>query len=192
MATKKRALGQLVAVPASGDRSGPTGVIGNGISLPGASGDYVTLPSAFIQTLQDITITLWVNVHVDQTWQRVFDFGSSQTVYMFLTSHAGGANARFAITTAGNTMEQQLNGTAVLTSCGCKLATANPGAAGVTPRTYRPTMLAGAAPQAWFQSRFDLRLASAGHSALLDERGHARDPIRRHQSERQREHVGMQ
>lgn len=98
----------------SGAATFPTGVIGNGISLPGASGDYVTLPSAFIQTLTNITITVWVNVHADQTWQRVFDFGSSQTVYMFLTSHAGGGNARFAITTAGNTMEQQLNGTAVL------------------------------------------------------------------------------
>jgi hypothetical protein len=92
----------------------PAGVIGNGLTLPGATGDNVTLPSAFIQTLTNITITVWVNVHADQTWQRVFDFGSSQNVYMFLTSHAGGANARFAITTAGNTMEQVLNGTAVL------------------------------------------------------------------------------
>ncbi len=98
----------------SGTATFPAGVIGNGLSLPGASGDYVTLPSAFIQTLTNISITVWVNVHADQTWQRVFDFGSSQNVYMFLTSHAGGANARFAITTAGNTMEQQLNATAVL------------------------------------------------------------------------------
>lgn len=98
----------------SGTATFPAGVIGNALSLPGASGDYVTLPSAFIQTLTNITIALWVNVHADQTWQRVFDFGSSQNVYMFLTSHAGGGNARFAITTAGNMMEQQLNGTAVL------------------------------------------------------------------------------
>ncbi len=98
----------------SGTATFPAGVIGNGISLPGASGDDVALPSAFIQTLTNTTITLWVNVHADQTWQRIFDFGSSQTVYMFLTSHAGGGNVRFAITTAGNTMEQQLNGTAVL------------------------------------------------------------------------------
>lgn len=98
----------------SGTATFPAGVIGSGISLPGSSGDYVTLPSGLVKTLTSITITVWVNVHTDQTWQRVFDFGSSQTVYMFLTSHAGGGNARFAITTAGNTMEQQLNGTAVL------------------------------------------------------------------------------
>jgi hypothetical protein len=98
----------------SGTATFPAGVIGNALNLPGATGDYVTLPSAFIQTLTNITIALWVNVHVDQTWQRVFDFGSSQNVYMFLTSHAGGGNARFAITTAGNMMEQQLNATAVL------------------------------------------------------------------------------
>jgi hypothetical protein len=98
----------------SGAATFPAGVIGSGLNLPGASGDYVTLPSGFIQTLTSITITVWVNVHADQTWQRVFDFGSSQTVYMFLTSHAGGGNARFAISTAGNTMEQTLNATAVL------------------------------------------------------------------------------
>ena len=97
-----------------GTNTFPAGVIGNGLSFGGASGDYVTLPSAFIETLTNITITVWVNVHTDQTWQRVFDFGSSQNVYMFLTSHAGDANARFAITTTGNTMEQQLNGTVVL------------------------------------------------------------------------------
>jgi hypothetical protein len=92
----------------------PTGVINSAISLKG-DGDYVTLPAGFIQTLTDITITCWVNVHTDQTWQRVFDFGSSQNVYMFLTSHAGGANARFAISTTGNMGgEQQLNGNAVL------------------------------------------------------------------------------
>jgi hypothetical protein len=92
----------------------PTGVINSAISLKGDTG-YVSLPAGFLQTLTDITITVWVNVHTDQAWQRVFDFGSSQNVYMFLTSHAGGANARFAISTTGNTTgEQQLNGNAIL------------------------------------------------------------------------------
>ncbi len=92
----------------------PTGVINSAISFKGDTG-FVTLPAGFIQTLTDVTITVWVNVHTDQTWQRVFDFGSSQTVYMFLTSHAGGSNARFAISTTGNmTGEQQLTGPAVL------------------------------------------------------------------------------
>jgi hypothetical protein len=91
----------------------PTGVINSAISLKG-DGDYVALPAGFLQTLTDITITCWVYVHTDQTWQRVFDFGSSQNVYMFLTSHAGAANARFSISTSGNMTEQQLNGAAPL------------------------------------------------------------------------------
>jgi hypothetical protein len=98
----------------AGTATFPAGMIGNALSLPGASGDYVTLPTGFIQTLTSLTITVWVNVHADHTWQRVFDFGSSQNVYMFLTSHAGAANARFAISTSGNGNEQQLNATTLL------------------------------------------------------------------------------
>jgi len=56
---------------------------------------------------------VWVNVRADQIWQRVFDFGSSTNVYMFLTSHAGGTSiARFAITTTGN--EQRLDAPGLL------------------------------------------------------------------------------
>jgi hypothetical protein len=93
----------------------PAGVIGNALSLPGATGDYVALPSALLQSVTSVTITLWVNVRTDHTWQRIFDFGSSSSVYMFLTPHASTGNvARFAISTAGNTSEQQLNAPAVL------------------------------------------------------------------------------
>ena len=93
----------------------PAGVIGNGLSLPGVSGDYVALPGGLLQTVTSVSITMWVNVRADQTWQRVFDFGSSSNVYMFLTPHAGGTSiARFAISTTGNTNEQRLDATNVL------------------------------------------------------------------------------
>ena len=95
----------------------PAGVIGNGLSLPGVSGDYVALPGALLQTVTSVTIALWVNVRADQAWQRIFDFGSSTNVYMFLTPHAGGTTfARFAITTTGNATanEQRLDAPAVL------------------------------------------------------------------------------
>jgi Concanavalin A-like lectin/glucanases superfamily len=99
----------------AGTATFPAGVIGNGLTLPGVSGDYVALPSALLQTVTDVTITLWVNVRTDHTWQRIFDFGSSQNVYMFLTPHAGTGNvARFAITTSGNGNEQRLDAKAVL------------------------------------------------------------------------------
>ena len=95
----------------------PAGVSGNGLSLSGVSGDYVALPSALFQTVTSVTIALWVNVRADQTWQRVFDFGSSTNVYMFLTSHAGGTSiARFAISSSGNATgnEQRLDAPGVL------------------------------------------------------------------------------
>ena len=99
----------------AGTATFPAGVIGNGLSLPGVSGDYVALPSALLQTVTNVTIAVWVNVRADQIWQRVFDFGSSSNVYMFLTPHAGGTTiARFAITTGGNTAEQHLDAPGVL------------------------------------------------------------------------------
>jgi hypothetical protein len=99
----------------AGTATFPAGVTGNGLSLPGVSGDYVALPAALLQTVTSVTITLWVNVRADQTWQRAFDFGSSANVYMFLTPHAGGTTvARFAISTSGNTNEQRLDAPAVL------------------------------------------------------------------------------
>ncbi len=96
----------------AGTATFPAAVIGNGLSLPGVSGDYVALPGALLQTVTNVTIALWVNVRADQAWQRVFDFGSSTNVYMFLTPHAGGTSiARFAITTSGNATanEQRLD-----------------------------------------------------------------------------------
>ncbi len=99
----------------AGTATFPAAVVGNGLSLPGVSGDYVTLPGALLQTVTSVTIALWVNVRADQAWQRVFDFGSSTNVYMFLTPHAGGTSiARFAISTTGNATEQRLDATSVL------------------------------------------------------------------------------
>src|SRR6185312_11830905 len=101
----------------AGTATFPAGVIGNDLDLPGATSDYVALPSALLQTLTSVTIAVWVNVRTDHSWQRVFDFGSSTNVYMFLTPHNGSSNvARFAITTSGNssTSEQRLDAAAIL------------------------------------------------------------------------------
>ena len=51
----------------AGTATFPAGVIGNGLSLPGASGDYVALPGALLQAVTNMTITMWVNVHADQS-----------------------------------------------------------------------------------------------------------------------------
>ena len=63
--------------------------------------DYVTLPiGSLLSTLTNSTFTVWVNFSdAGGAWQRVFDFGTDDTNYMFLTPSTGQA-PRFAIRTA--------------------------------------------------------------------------------------------
>ena len=83
-------------------------------------GGYVTTPS--LQTLAPtaVTIAAWVFINAEQNWQRVFDFGTSTSSYMFLTTHSndGGLadTVRFAITTTGMgaAAEQRINNAALL------------------------------------------------------------------------------
>jgi hypothetical protein len=65
--------------------------------------------------LTNFTISAWIKPATLSNWQRVFDFGTGTTAYMFLTTDNGTA-PRFAITTAGNGSEQQLNATNALTT----------------------------------------------------------------------------
>lgn len=64
---------------------------------------YVTLPiGSIINSLSDMTISMYANFpNTGGGWQRVFDFGSSATVYMFLSPRTGTTGPmRFAIHTA--------------------------------------------------------------------------------------------
>ena len=94
-------------------------MVGNALNLANStsSSNYVDLPDNLMSGVTDLTIAVWVRVRTDRNWQRIFDFGASTTVNMFLTSHASmtGVNAvRFAITMNGNTNEQVLTGAGVL------------------------------------------------------------------------------
>ena len=80
--------------------TGPTGY-GNAIAMDGA-GDSVVLPiGTTISTMTDITVACWANFSNDGgSWQRLWDFGSGETSYMFLTPRMGNNGAmRFAILT---------------------------------------------------------------------------------------------
>ncbi len=77
---------------------GATGY-GSAIALDGAN-DYVELPiGSAISSMTDATVGLWANFSGDGGgWQRLFDFGSSETNYMFLTPSTGTTGPmRFAI-----------------------------------------------------------------------------------------------
>ena len=97
-------------IPAGG-AAGPrvAGQLGRAVKLNGG-GEYVNLPTGIVKGLSDFTVSAWVNPASDDTWARVFDFGTGTTVYMFMTINGGGAGLRFAITTGGGGAEQQLTG----------------------------------------------------------------------------------
>lgn len=84
---------------------------GNAIRLGGSEpNQYVELPAGVVNGLGDFTVATWVNPSAQSDWQRIFDFGSGQTAYMFLTVRSGTGGTtnspRFAITTSGGGGEQ--------------------------------------------------------------------------------------
>jgi alpha-L-arabinofuranosidase len=90
------------------------GVFGNAVQLGGGSpAQYVLLPEGIVDGLTDFTIAAWVNPSSISTWMRVFDFGTGETDYMFLTINAGSA-PRFSITLDSYYAEQQLNAPSAL------------------------------------------------------------------------------
>jgi regulation of enolase protein 1 (concanavalin A-like superfamily) len=79
---------------------------------------YVELPlGSLISTLSDMTITMYANfANAGGAWQRIFDFGSGTTSYMFLSPRIGATGPmRFAILASGGA-EQQLTAPMTLPS----------------------------------------------------------------------------
>ena len=71
--------GMVTGTPAYVD-----GVVGQAIELKGSS--YVTLPADHpMSAYKAITLSTWVNWKGGSDWQRIFDFGTGTTQYMFLT-----------------------------------------------------------------------------------------------------------
>jgi alpha-L-arabinofuranosidase len=88
------------------------GRFSNALELNGLT-QYAQLPAGIVGGLHDFTISTWVKPAAIDTWARVFDFGSSTDVNMFLTLSEGSV-PRFAITTNGGGNEDRLSGTAAL------------------------------------------------------------------------------
>lgn len=91
-----------------------TGKFGDAVQLGGGSpAQYVLLPEGIVDGLTDFTIAVWVNPTTINQWMRVFDFGTGETDYMFLTLNAGSA-PRFSISLDSYYAEQQLNAPSAL------------------------------------------------------------------------------
>ena len=91
------------------------GYSNNAVNLTSNTSAHVKLPAGVVTNLTDFSISAWVKQTNASTWSRIFDFGTGQTVNMFLTPR-NGANTflRFAITTGGGAGEQQINSTATV------------------------------------------------------------------------------
>ena len=77
------------------------GKSGKAINLNG-SNSFVQLPASHPLAKDDqITIAAWVNWRGGNQWQRIFDFGSNTSQYLFLTPRSGSNTLRFAIKNGG-------------------------------------------------------------------------------------------
>ncbi len=84
----------------------PEGKDGNAIVLDG-NDDYLRLPTNMGNS-DDFSFSGWVYWNGGSQWQRVFDFGSGTSNYMFITPSAYSSQLRFAISTSGYNGEQRL------------------------------------------------------------------------------------
>ncbi len=92
---------------------------GKALSLDGSSGTYAEIGSIaddLAAVSGDFTISVWVNPDTITTWSRIYDFGNgSSGTYVFLTP-SNGSVPRLAVTTSGNTAEQQVDSAETLTT----------------------------------------------------------------------------
>jgi hypothetical protein len=74
---------------------------------------YLQLPNNLFNSVNNFTFEGWVYLEtVNTTWERIFDFGSGINDNMFLCPSINGNGVkRFAITTNGNTNEEQVSST---------------------------------------------------------------------------------
>ncbi len=87
------------------------GIVGGALRLDGED-DYVELPiGSLIDSLESATFAVWVNVDISAgPWQRIFDFGSDDSTYMFLTPRTEYENQelRFAIAAGGGYTDEDI------------------------------------------------------------------------------------
>ena len=90
--------------------------MGRALTLDGLV-DYATLPiGSVVASADSLTVALWTDFTGEGgAWQRLFDFGSDTTSYMFLSPQNGLTNVlRFAITTSDAGAESILDGPGAL------------------------------------------------------------------------------
>ena len=75
--------------------------------------DYVKVPNSSVERLSDFTITAWVNPDSLASWSRIFDFGSTTSVNMFLAAADNNGYLKFSLSGA-NGVAQSVTTASVL------------------------------------------------------------------------------
>jgi uncharacterized protein YjdB len=96
---------QAVGYVTNNPFSGPDG--SGHLVLDGAGG-FVALPPDLLSNYGGLTIELWATETTAATWERLWDFGSGQTINMFMTPNAPGV-LRTAFTVGGGGAEQRVD-----------------------------------------------------------------------------------
>ena len=92
------------------------GIFGDALHFASASTQYATLGTGVVSTVNDFTISVWVNMTSFATWARAYDFGSGTSNYMFLAPQGSAAGKpRFAIRSNGSA-EQDIDSSVAITT----------------------------------------------------------------------------
>ncbi|MFB9325634.1 LamG-like jellyroll fold domain-containing protein [Paenibacillus aurantiacus] len=78
-----------------------SGKTGGALDLNGTDG-YLQLPDGLLADQHNVTVAAWVNADTLGAWSRVFDFGTSDTNYMFLSLRDHEGNSRFGVRPEGS------------------------------------------------------------------------------------------
>ena len=95
-----------------GGASWAEGKAGNAVYLSGNDDAHVELVEGVMQDFTEFTISVWVKLETNSTWNRIVDFGSGTGKYMFLTPKSGGNTVRYGIKNGSS--EQQINSSSAL------------------------------------------------------------------------------
>ncbi len=92
---------------------------GKALALPGGAptsdGPYVRLPREVVGGADDLTVSARVKWGGDKSaWQRIFDLGSNDTKYLFVTPSNSSGLLQTSVTTGGGGAEAQTRGYAML------------------------------------------------------------------------------
>jgi uncharacterized protein len=84
------------------------GKVGKALSLSSASDAHVVLPPGLLAGACEVTVTAWVFLNRQSSWQRIWTFSPGGSVYMFLTTNNDATGAvRTGITLNANNADQQ-------------------------------------------------------------------------------------